>query len=417
MSGVWMQILLIIALVLVNAFFAATEIAVVSSKALRVRQMAAAGHKGAIILEKLMADPSRFLATIQVGITFAGFLASASAAVGLSAPLAALLRPLPYVGPLAEEIAIFLVTLAIAYVTLVLGELAPKRLALNWAEGYAVVAARPVYTLSRVTAPFTRFLTWSTNLVVKLLGGSIEAKAETITEEEIRIYVSEHEELAPEEKRMIESVFDFGDRVVRQVMRPRTEMEALHADTPVKEALQQAYQAGYTRYPIYGEDYDEIIGQIAIKDLVAADLQGKAERPIREILRPAIFVPESRKTIELLKDLQRQNRQMAIVVDEYGGTAGVVTMEDLVQQLVGDLAEEEPEGIPELLDGRTTVEEAIELGLEIPEGEYETVSGFILHQLGRLPVVGDETPIQGALLRVERMKGLRIAQIRVVRPQ
>lgn len=412
-------ILLILVLIAINAFFAASEIAVISARPVRIRQLAEEGHRTAGILLRLMDDPSRFLATIQVGITLAGFLASASAAVGLSKPVAAWLTALGLTRALADTAAVLAVTLAIAYLTLVLGELAPKRLALGAAERIALLGARPIAFVSRVTGPFTWFLTFSTNLVVRLFGGNPEHKDQTITEEELRFYVAEHQELQAEEKRLIEGVFDFGDRLVRQIMVPRPEMECIRAEATLDEAMQVARRTGYWRFPVYGEDYDDIRGVVTVKDLLYNVGEPKQ---VELFMRPALFVPEAKRALDLLKDMQAQDVQMAIVVDEYGGIAGLATLEDLLNEIVGEMGTgPEPPAGPTAteveLDGTATVEEVNErLDADIPGSpHYETLAGFIMNTLGAVPTQGAAVEHGEWRLQVERMEGRRVDLVRAVR--
>lgn len=421
----WRETLLILGLIMLNAFFAASEIAVISAKPVRVRQLAEDGNRAAAILLRLMDDPSRFLATIQVGITLAGFLASATAAVGMSQALGGWLqvRGLPIA--MAQTLGVLGVTFLISYVTLVLGELTPKRMALQGAEGIALMAARPIDLLSRLTGPFTRLLTFSTNLVVRLLGGKTQHLEQGVSEEEIRLYVAEHQTMAEEEKRLIEGIFDFGDQVVRQVMIPRPDMVCLAADLTVRQALEEGITHGHLRFPVYQEDYDEIIGLTTIKDLAGLLLQGNTDRTLREVMRAVSFVPETKPTIELLKEMQNDGCHLAVVVDEYGGTAGLVTLDDLVEEIVGEVApgpdEEEIQQLSPtemLVDGATAVADVSEsINLELPESsDYETLAGFMLAQLGHIPKEGEVLLWQEVQFEVVRMEGYRIDLVRIIKP-
>lgn len=420
MGPYWEQIALIAGLVLLNAFFAAGEIAVVSSRPIRVRQMAEQGSKGAKSLLRLMEDSSRFLATIQVGITLAGFLASASAAVGLSRDLGAFLQTLGLSPAMANSVGLFVVTLILSYVTLVLGELVPKRLALQAPERIALFLARPVEAVSRITGPFTSLLTWSTNLVVRLLGGNVEKLEETISEEELRFYVEEHHELQEAEKRIISGVFDFGDRLIRHVMVPRPEMECIHQEATLAEAFGQVRAHGFWRYPVYREDYDDIVGIITVKELIFHAQEQIESTRVSALMRPARFVPEAKRALELLKEMQVADEQMAIVVDEYGGIAGLVTLEDLLQEIVGEVAEEtlaRPSGQAEiLLDAGETIEEVAEqLDVSLsPSSHYETLAGYLLHVLGVIPAEGATVVIDKWRLVVDKMDGHRIEKVRAV---
>ncbi|BAD39943.1 hemolysin family protein [Symbiobacterium thermophilum] len=416
----WRALGLILGLVLINAFFAAGEIAVVSARPVRIRQLAEQGNPSAWALLQLMKDQSRFLATIQVGITLAGFLASASAAVGLSAGLGAALQRLGVSPAVAGSAAVVAVTLLLSYLTLVLGELVPKRIALQSPERVALLVARPVLLIARLTRPFVALLTASTNLVVRLLGGQAQPAEPGISEEELRLYVAENTGLQEAEKRMIAGVFSFGDRSVRQVMVPRTEMACLHQDAPLPEALAEVRRHGFWRYPVYREDYDDIVGMVTVKDLLRhADPQAGL-RTVADVMRPAWFVPESKQALSLLKEMQAADEQLAVVVDEYGGVSGLVTMEDLLEEIIGEIAEEpsppsaEPRELE--LDGGEPVDEVAEqLHIPIPRSpHYETLAGYILHHLGAIPSEGDELAVSGWRLRVVRMDGHRIDRVRAV---
>ncbi|MFZ5813934.1 MAG: hemolysin family protein [Bacillota bacterium] len=423
MTAYWQEFVLILGLVLLNAFFAAGEIATISARPVRIKQLAEDGNRSAQALLRLTADHSRFLATIQVGITLAGFLASASAAVGMSDDLGLALARLGLPAGVARPLGLVAVTLIISYLTLVLGELVPKRLALQAPERIALFVARPVEWVAKATGPFTALLTQSTNLVVRMLGGKVEQQEATLSEEELRFYVEEHRELYQEEKNLIAGVFDFGDRLVRQLMVPRPEMECIHQDAPLSEALQFVRTHGYWRYPVYREDYDDIVGIITVKDLVQHVGETAPDERVAAIMRPARFVPEAKRALELLKELQTADEQMAIVVDEYGGVAGLVTMEDLLQEIVGDVAEEpvltrEQRESERLIDGAEPVEDVAELlDVKIPSSpNYETLAGFILDRLGEIPQVGDKVTVDGWTLVVEKMEGHRIDQVRAVPP-
>lgn len=421
MSQYLQQFGLLGGLILLNAFFAAGEIAVVSSRPVRIRQLAEQGNRSAQALLRLMEDHSRFLATIQVGITLAGFLASASAAVGLSDDFGLYLQSLGISPALAETGALFVVTLILAYTTLVLGELVPKRMALQSSEQIALFIARPVEVLAKVAGPFTALLTASTNLVVRMLGGKVEQKDESISEEELRFYVEEHHELQEAEKKLITGVFDFGDRLVRQVMVPRPEMEGIHKDASLLEALNQVRKYGFWRYPVYGEDYDDIVGIVTVKDLVYHTGERMTDTSVSSIMRPARVVPETKHALELLKEMQLADEQMAIVVDEYGGVAGLVTLEDLLQEIVGEVAEEPvartgDAPVDQVIDAAETVEEVSDLlNVTLPRSpHYETLAGYILHELGAIPAVGAIVETEGWRLVVEKMDGHRIDTVRAV---
>lgn len=424
MSDYWPDIALIAALILLNAFFAASEIAVISARDARIRQLAEEGNSAAAVLERLMGDPSRFLATIQVGITLAGFLASASAAVSLARPLAGWLESLGLGPGAAGTVAVGAVTLVISYVTLVLGELAPKRLAMQKPEPIALVVARPIDWLARLAAPFTALLARSTNLVVRAFGGRVDVEDRGLTEEEIRFYVAEHEELRAEEKQLIEGVFDFGDRLVRQVMVPRPEMKGLRKDMPLREAVERVRQTMHENYPVYDGDPDRIVGVVNVRDLLQAALESGDGRTVESVMRPARFVPETKHALDLLKEMKREHFRLAIVVDEYGGVSGLVTLDDLLEEIVGHVGEvprvtEPVAGSEWLLDADTPIEDVNErLDVEIPASpHYETLAGFVLYMLGRIPEPGEGFEHRGWRFEVEGREGLRVTKVRLRPPQ
>lgn len=418
----WAGILLILFLVLLNAFFAASEIAVISSRRVKIQRLKEEGSTSASVLLKLIDDPSLFLATIQVGITLAGFLASATAAVGLSKGLTELLINMGLPSAISNTLGVFLVTLVISYITLIFGELAPKRLAMQWSEKLALKVARPINFIAKVTSPVTRFLTFSTNLIVRILGGNPKQTQKEITEDEIRFYIAEHRTLPAEEKSMIEGVFNFGDQVVRQVMVPRTEIVYLHVSYTVKQALDKVCTLKFSAFPVYEKDYDDIVGIARLRDIVNQALMNQEEK-ITEIMGPVLFVPETKPTVALLKEFRVKGSVMAIVVDEYGGTAGLVTKGDLVDEIIGDIIQEErlirktPHG-DWLVEGDTPIHdvfEALELKRVKSNSDYETIAGFILDRLGHLPEEGETLHWGGYSFQVKDMGTTRINRLLIAR--
>lgn len=418
----WFGILLIFFLILLNAFFAASEIAVISISKMRIQQLKEKGNKSADILLRLIQDPSLFLATIQVGITLAGFLASATAAVGLSKILAQYFQELGIAVSFANTLGVFIVTLIISYLTLILGELAPKRIAMQWSESIALKVAQPINFLARMTAPITRFLTFSTNLVVRILGGKTKQEEREITENEIRLYIREHRNLPLEEKQMIEGVFNFGDQVVRQLMVPRMEIMYIHTNEKVKDALDKVCNSSFSNFPVYLKNYDDVVGIINIHDLACQVLKDP-ELIVKELISPAFFVPETKHTVDLLKDFRRQKVEIAIVVDEYGGVAGLVTLEDLVDEIIGDIIEDQKffSKISEgkwLVKGDVPIIEVIDkfkLKKLKPKNDYETLAGFILEQLGHLPKEGESISWEGYRFQVQEMDLRRIQTLLVTK--
>lgn len=414
----WTGIFIILVLVLINAFFAASEIAVITARRLKIEKLKDDGNKSAQVLIGLMDNPSLFLATIQVGITLAGFLASATAAVGLSAAIAHIFSGMGIPAGISNTLGVLIITIIISYITLVFGELAPKRLAMQWSEKIALTAARPINLIAKVTTPLTRFLTFSTNIVVRLLGGNPQHREKEITEEEIRLYITEHRTLPEEEKRLIEAVFDFGDQVVRQVMVPRTEIFYMSADDSIKEALEKACKVRFSTFPVYKTDYENVVGIVRIHNLACEFLE-EQERKVEDIMSPALFVPETKHTVALLKELSQKKLDMAVVVDEYGGIAGIVTFEDLVNEIIGDVIEDQSNILKTsdgqwLVEGDTPIEDIIDaLGLKTitPDAEYETIAGFMLEKLGHLPVEGETVPWEGYNFQVRKMGTRRIKKV------
>ncbi len=414
----WWGVLLIILLVIINAFFASSEIAVLSSRRARIEKLREEGNKSAETVIRLLEDPSLFLSTIQVGITLAGFFASATGAIGLSQALAGVLADNGMPTGLANTLAVLIITVLISYITLVFGELAPKRLAMQWSERIALKVAGPIELLSKFTSPVTKLLTFSTNLVVRLFGGNPLEQEKEISEDEIRFYVARNKKLPLEEKQMIEAVFDFGDQVVRQVMVPRTEIIHLQAADTIKDALDKVCRTGYQSFPVYREDYDDIIGLVKIQDLTCHLLAGQ-NLTLADIISPILFVPETKDTVELLKEFRAKKTSIAIVVDEYGGTAGLVTIEDLVDELIGDLFQDQ-ESIQKTSEGQwlvagdtpiQTIVELLNIKTIIPDANYETIAGFMLEQLGHLPLEGETVAYDDYQFLVKEMGARRIKKL------
>ena len=422
---------IIIILVLVNAFFAASEIAIVSVRKTRIKQLAEEKkHPGAMAVLRLTDNPSRFLATIQVGVTLAGFFASAVSAVTAVGMVERALQnvPVPLISDASGPIALAVVTVAIAFFTLVFGELVPKNLAVSYAESMSLLVARPIELVETALAPIVAILVATTNFLLALLGSRERAQIPEMTEEEIRSIIEVGEEegvVEPMELKMIQGVFDFGETVVREVMVPRIDIVALDKDTSVEDSLHLFLKAGYSRLPVFDGSLDNIVGILYAKDLLKY-FGGlvKAEK-VTAMMRPPYFIPESKKVDELFTELQRGRRHMAIVVDEYGGTAGLVTLEDLLEEIVGEIHDEydtmETQTVitgpgEAVVTGKVSLGELNEL-LDLNlngEGEYDTVAGLIYTKLGRIPNPGDKITIDGTELTVLAIQGRRIRQVRVI---
>jgi putative hemolysin len=420
-----LQVLGIFVLVLVGGYFAAAEIALISASRPLLRARAEAGDKGARTALRLLEDPSRLLATVQVGVTLVSLLASAIAAVSLADLLAAWFISMGAARNWAGPLSLVLVTLAVSYVSLVLGELVPKRIGLQRAESVSTAVAQPIAVIAAVAAPVIWLLARSADLIGRLVGLHRGGKP-GVTEEELRLLVTEQGTLLEEEKRMITEVFELGDTTAREVMVPRVDMVMLEDDTPLIDALKVFRRTGFSRLPVYHEDRDQVVGVLLLKDALPCLVDGQTCGLLTELARPAVFVPETKPILGLLGDMQATRNQMAIVVDEHGGTEGLVTLEDIVEEVVGEVSDEYDRDrrlITVLgegswtVDGRLPVEEANEdLGMALPESdEYETLAGWVLAELGHIPEVG-ETLNSGVYdVRVTSVRNRRIARLRVTK--
>jgi putative hemolysin len=427
MSPLLIDFILIGALVLINAFFAGAEIAVISVRETRIKPKAEKGSRTAQIILKFLEDPSQFLATIQTGVTLAGFLASATAAAQLSDRFSNLIRGLhiPFISSASGAISLILITLIISYITLVFGELVPKRLAILKSEQIAFVVARPIEWISVIAYPVTRFLSISTNLVIRLFGIRPEETAPGTTEDELKLLLTQHSALLDEEKNLIRQAFEFGDTISRQIMVPRPDITAVESTATVKDVLDESRKSGHPRLLVYQENLDNIIGAIHLKDLISFIEKNKLGAKAIDIMRPVIYVPETRRAISLLKDLQESRLHVAVVLDEYGGTAGIVTIEDVVEEIVGEFggkteADELIKAVGEreiVIDGRLPIDELNErFNLEVPRSsEYDTVAGWILAELGHIPRPGEEVILDGTQFRVQSMQQRRVALVRIIK--
>lgn len=398
------QLIVLAILILINAFFAATEIAFISINDAKIEKQAKEGDRKAKQIRKMLKEPSRFLATIQIGITLAGFLSSAFAADAFADDLAPALQNLIPLGlPAWRNISIILITIVLSYFSLVFGELVPKRLAMKKAEKMAYGTVGIVRAISVIAAPFVKLLTISTNGISKLFGIS-ETDEGTVTEEEIRMMVDVGEEkgsIEEEEKELINNVFEFNDKVVSEIMIHRKDIYAIDINSDINNILKDLDEYKYSRIPVYEDNIDNIVGMLFIKDLIA-NMNKKEKAKISKLLREAYFVSENKPINELFKDLQRNKHQIAVVLDEYGGTAGLITMEDIIEELVGNIFDEYDEEEEEfkkiddntfIISGSVTIYDLRKiLEVDIPDGEYDTLSGYLIELLGRIPS-DDEKPI------------------------
>ena len=428
-----LQIFVIILLTILEAVFVAAEIALVTVRRTRIDQLAEEGNGSARRVKQLISQPGRFLAVTQIGLTFIGFLASAYAAVNLTTSLQAVLATtgLPVLSTSSEAIALVVVTLLLSLFTIVFGELVPKSLALAHTEQFALRMSWFVAFLLRVLDPLVRALTAVTNTVSRLLGAG-DVTPGVMSTEELKILVERGGAqgiLEAEEEQMIHAVIELGDQRIHEVMVPRIAMVALPADATMERAIDTVIQEGHSRIPVYEETIDEIIGILYAKDLLPFLRDPNGQRPaIRLLLRPPVFVPESMSVDDLLHEFQRRKVHIATVLDEYGGTAGLVTIEDLLEEIVGEIQDEYDEEDPMIvrisddearIDGRADVDDLGELfdvvlGLE-DEDEYDTVGGLIYHRIGGVPKPGDQVKVDGLTLTVESTDGRRVSKVLVVR--
>ena len=396
MTSAVLNILLILLLVIIGGVFVAAEFALVSLRESQVRQIAHRGRRGQLVA-KLTSNPNLFLSAVQVGVTLSGFLAAAFGAGRLSGDLAPLLERLGLSAGVADTISLVLITIVISYVSIVIGELTAKRLALQRAEGVAIAVAPLVNFTARAARPLIWLLGASTNVLVRILGGDPKVSREEVTNEEIRIMVSGSTTLGDEERRIVDDVFAAGERSLREVMLPRTEVDFLPGDMPAHRAVRELIKAPHSRYPVIGDSADDVIGFVHVRDLLDPDVSSRTT-PVAELARPVLSMPDTVRVLRALSDMRRSSSHLAIVLDEYGGTAGIVTMEDLVEELIGDITDEYDVVAEErvsvrgdlVIDGLTTLDDFAEkTGLVLPEGPYDTLAGFFMARLGQLPSVGD----------------------------
>jgi putative hemolysin len=425
----WLNLGIVLVLILIEGVFVAAEIALVSLREGQVRALAERGRRGAAVA-KLVKDPNRFLAAVQIGVTSTALLSSAFGAVTLSDSAKDALIRHGTGKNLAAVIGIVGVTLVIAFVTLVLGELVPKRLALQRTEAAAQLFAPPLSRVAAFFRPVIWLLSKSTNGVVRVLGGDPGAGREPISDQELRGLVAAHESLTQDDRRLIDEVFAASERTVSEVMLPRTEVIFLEASMTVSRAARLAGESPHSRYPVIGRSQDDVLGFVHIRDLVLGTDRGDRadrSRTVGELLREIKLLPGSKNVLSALSEMRRERHQLAIVLDEYGGTDGIVTLEDLIEEVIGDIRDEYDEaavGARRLVggavevDGTVNLDELAELtDLELPDGPYETVGGYVMAELGRLPVVGDEVAAEGYRIAVTALDGRRAARVLVSPPE
>lgn len=431
-GNLFFKLILLGVLILVNAFFAMSEMAIISLNENKVRRMAEDGNKGAKRILKLTENSARFLSTIQVGVTLAGFLTSASAAENFADPLSAFFSRLLHAsGGMASFIdgaSLVIVTLIISFFSLVFGELVPKRIAMNKSEKISLAVAGVLDLVNRLMRPIVWLLSGTTNLVVRAFGIDPNADDEQVTEEEILMMVDAGEETGlfdESQNEMINNVLEFDDIIAADVMTHRTDIEAVEVDSSLEEVLELAIREGFTRIPVYREDLDDIVGIVNVKDLLCYVGKPTPDIPLEELMRKAYFVPETKRCRDLFAEMTERKQQAVIVSDEYGGTAGMVTMEDLIESIVGNIQDEYDDEDEEMtrvnettltMDGTTDIEEVEEaINAKLPEGEYDTIGGLIMNELGRIPETGEHPAIEvsGYRFTVLDVEERRIEKVKV----
>lgn len=417
---------IVLLLIAIEGLFVAAEIALVSLRDGQVRAMAETGRRGAAVA-KLTHDPNRFLAAVQIGVTSTALLSSAFGAVTLSEDAKKFLVRHGWGHGLATATGIIGVTLVITFVTLVVGELAPKRLGLQRPEQTAKVFAPSLNRLATIFRPVIWLLSHSTNGLVRVLGGDPNAGREPISQEELRGLVAAHESLTSDERRLIDDVFAAGERSIGEVMVPRPDVVFLDGTMTVSKAVKVAADEPHERYPVIGRDQDDVLGFVHIRDLILGNPRSGRDRTVGDLAREVKALPATKRVLSALSEMRREGQHLAIVVDEYGGTDGIVTLEDLVEEVIGDIrdeggapAEDEPRrlsgGVVEL-DGKENLDEVAEVtGMELPEGPYATLAGYVMAELGRLPQLHDRVTHNGFLLDVVEVDGRRTARVRVTPP-
>ncbi len=425
-----MQIIIIFILIFLNAFFAASEIAFISLNDAKIERLSKEGNKKAKKIKEMLVNPSKFLATIQIGITLAGFLSSAFAAESFANKLAPMLNswiPQLSIG-VWNSISIIIITLVLSYFTLIFGELVPKRIAMKNYEKIAFASIGIIKVISIITSPFVKILTFSTDVISKLFGIS-ENDEEVVTEEEIRMMVDMGEEkgsIDEEEKDMINNVFEFNDKVVSEIMIPRTQIFAVEKNITIAETIEALSEEKnkYSRIPVYNENIDNIEGIIYIKDILLS-MKNKKEK-IKNLVKDVYFVPETKLINEVFEELRKNRKQIAIVVDEYGGTSGIVTIEDILEEIVGEIYDEydEKEEVIKKLDNNTflfsgnisiyDVEDT--LNIKIHEGDYDTLSGYLVNEIGKVPTksdVGKVVECENIVYKIEQVKDKYISKVKI----
>ena len=417
-----LDLVLVAVFILVGGVFAATELALVTLREAQAKALADKGKRGARVA-RLLSSPNRFLAAVQVGVTLAGFLSAAFGAARLAVPVSNLLADAGLPEGASDTVALVLVTLVISYFSLVFSELAPKRLALQRPERVALLFAPMLDRIAVLFRPVIWLLSKSTDVVVRLLGGDPNSQREAISEDELRGLVAAHESLTKDERKLIDDVFAAGERQLREVMLPRTEVAFLEASMTLSRAIKETAEAPHSRYPVAGSSQDDVIGFLHVRDLMVPAARARGMR-VADVVREVKSLPDSKKVLPAMSEMRREGHHLAIVVDEYGGTAGIVTLEDLIEEVIGDIRDEyDVEGDDPLrfgsgeleADGLLNLDEVRTVtGVDLPEGPYETLAGYVMACLGHVPRVGEAVEVDGHRLEVSELDNRRIARVRVV---
>lgn len=424
-TNIIMQVLFLVVLTLINAFFSSAEMAIVSVNKNKMKMLANEGDKKAKMLCKLIKEPTKFLSTVQVGITLAGFFASASAATGISEQLGIFFISINI--PYGYQVAFIGVTIVLSYFTLVFGELVPKRIALKKSEKIAMASLRPIMFISKIAAPFIKILSLSTSLLVKLMGLDNGELEEIVTKEELKLFIEAGEEqgaINESEKEMIEGIFEFDNKKVEKVMTPRTEVYCINIKDSLNSYLDELLEMRYSRIPVYEDDIDNVIGILYMKDfIIEAKNKGFHNVNIKDILKEPYFVHEGKNVQDLFKLLQVSQRHIAVIIDEYGGFSGIITIEDLIEEIMGEINDEDDsreERIKKvgentfLVDGLTTLEELNdELNIDIELDDIDTISGFLINLIGNIPSEKDENIIEynNIIFKIDKLGEKRIEKI------
>lgn len=419
------QLFLIILLTGINAFFASAEMAIVSVNKTKVRKLSEDGYLKAQLLEKLMSEPSNFLSTIQIGITFAGFFSSAQAATGISGYISNTIKSFNI--PYAQSISIISITIILSFFTLVFGELVPKRIALKKSEKVSLLVAKPIYYISLLARPLVKILTVSTSVVLKMTGNHDLDIEDKVSEEEIKTLIAKSLQdgcIEYDEKTMISNVFDFNDKMAKEVMISRKDTFVINIEDDINSILDNVLELNYSRIPVYKEHIDNIIGVLYVKDLmVEARKNGFENIILTNILQEPVFVPETKRTNELFKLLKEKRKHLAILFDEYGGFSGIVSMEDLVEEIMGEIDDEydlDDANILKIDDDNFIVKGILSVSdfndkfnIEIEDGDYDTLNGYLLTNFGEIPKEGAELELEDCKLQIHKVESRRIEEVKI----